>query len=123
MLTSPREVVEFKEEGLPQFRIANTSTDSSAPTEVDGEDDEKDASEEQFTRPLDPIHWFGVLVPPSLRQAQKSFNDVVTISIPRILTLSSQMREVEMEIGRTRKTIKRREKTIESDISPSVSLS
>jgi hypothetical protein len=121
LLTSSSKVIELKEGGLPHFEISSDLHDNTAAKESESEPNEKHAPDDQSTRPLDPIHWFGVLVPPSLRKAQKSFTDVVTVSVPNILNLSSQMRKLEMEIGRTRKTIKRREKTIDSDISPAVS--
>jgi len=53
----------------------------------------------------DPIHMFGVLVAPALRQAQGSFVKVVAESIPRLVELDGEMKELEIEIRRTRKML------------------
>jgi len=53
----------------------------------------------------DPIHMFGVLVPQALRQAQGSFVKVVAESIPRLVELDGEMKELEIEIRRTRKIL------------------
>ncbi|CAK1359251.1 hypothetical protein CB0940_05489 [Cercospora beticola] len=66
--------------------------------------------------PRDPIRWFGILVPPTLRQAQASFNSALldSQSLSKALNGSRRMREVEAEIRKLRKIIKKAEKTIES---------
>lgn len=53
----------------------------------------------------DPIHMFGVLVPQALRQAQESFVKAVAGSVPRLVELDGEMRELEIEIRRMRKTL------------------
>ena len=53
----------------------------------------------------DPIHMFGVLVPQALRQAQGSFVKAVVGSVLRLVELDSEMRELEIEIRRTRKML------------------
>jgi len=53
----------------------------------------------------DPIHMFGVLVPSALRQAQGSFVKAVAVSIPRLVELDGEMKELEIEIRRTRKML------------------
>lgn len=53
----------------------------------------------------DPIHMFGVLVPQALRQAQGSFVKVVAENVPRLVELDAEMRELEIEIRRTRKML------------------
>jgi coiled-coil domain-containing protein 115 len=61
--------------------------------------------------PKDPITWFGVLLPTALRSAQASFSQVVDGGIPKVLNVSSQLRLLEIEIGRLRKSIKKLEKS------------
>lgn len=65
--------------------------------------------------PHDPIRWFGILVPPTLRQAQASFDDAVldNKSLSQAVDSSRRMREVEVEIRKLRKIIKKAEKTTE----------
>ncbi|USP82800.1 hypothetical protein yc1106_10074 [Curvularia clavata] len=55
----------------------------------------------------DPLKWFGILVPPSLRAAQSTFVDAVEGPIPQLATIAREMRMQEIEIGRVRKQIKK----------------
>lgn len=50
----------------------------------------------------DPIHWYGVLVPPSLRSAQKSFTEGVDQCLPELASVVVQMQVMEREIERLR---------------------
>jgi hypothetical protein len=56
---------------------------------------------------IDPIRWFGILVPPALRSAQASFLASVKGPIPQLSTLASELRGAEVDIGRLRKQIKK----------------
>lgn len=47
---------------------------------------------------IDPLHWFGILVPPPLRQSQTCFATAVSTCIPALLNTSSQMRDLEATI-------------------------
>jgi hypothetical protein len=58
----------------------------------------------------DPIKWFGVLVPPPLRSAQSKFIEVVEGPVPRLVSQTKELRALEIEIRRTRKSIKKLEK-------------
>ncbi|OCL02756.1 hypothetical protein AOQ84DRAFT_348680 [Glonium stellatum] len=55
----------------------------------------------------DPIRWFGILVPQALRNTQRSFADAVEGPMMSLATLAKEMRNLEIEIGRLRKQIKR----------------
>ena len=55
----------------------------------------------------DPLNWFGILVPPALRNSQVGFKDAVADLIPALANLSREMREVEMEVRRTRKKLRK----------------
>lgn len=97
-------------------REAESEVVSKEPDSEDKKDDEKpakseeDADEKPRIDPRDPIRWFGVLVPPPLRLAQSKFVGVVEGPIPQLVTLSKELRVLEIEIGRTRKSIKKLEK-------------
>ena len=54
---------------------------------------------------LDPLLWFGVLVPPTIKASQSSFRDAVTTTIPSLANVSKEMKDLEIEIRRTRKKI------------------
>jgi coiled-coil domain-containing protein 115 len=73
-------------------------------------EDEDDNTGRSKASSLDPIRWFGVLVPPPLRSAQVHFIKVVEGSVPHLVVLTKQLRALEIEIGRTRKSIKKLEK-------------
>lgn len=46
----------------------------------------------------DPLTWFGILVPPALRQTQAQFVKVVECQIPELLTVEAQMKFTEQRI-------------------------
>jgi hypothetical protein len=75
-------------------------------------DDEAELSIEKISVDTkDPIQWFGVLVPPFLKDCQKHFSNFVDTTITEILSLDHQMRQLEIEVGRTRKAIKKQGKS------------
>jgi coiled-coil domain-containing protein 115 len=54
-------------------------------------------------KPLNPINWYGLLVPPSLRAAQTSFTSAVQDQIPQLLNIQTDMAGLEAQIGAIRK--------------------
>jgi coiled-coil domain-containing protein 115 len=50
----------------------------------------------------DPLNWYGILVPPPLRQAQATFISAVENSIPQLLNTSTSMRDLETQITNLR---------------------
>ena len=59
-------------------------------------------SSRRSRKPVNPLHWYGVLVPPSLRAAQSSFAGAVEDQIPRLLTVQAEMENLEMQIRQLR---------------------
>lgn len=61
----------------------------------------------------DPIRWFGILVPPPLRQAQTSFTSAVLSdgTFAQASNAARGMRDVEVDIRKLRKTIRKAEKS------------
>ena len=55
----------------------------------------------------DPIRQFGIFVPGALRAAQNDFVSAVEKPIPKIVNLQRRLRELEIEIGRARKNLKK----------------
>lgn len=53
----------------------------------------------------DPIHWYGILVPPSLRTAQTSFTDAVQDQVPELAGVTIEMSVVEDRITQLRKKL------------------
>ncbi|KAL4924907.1 uncharacterized protein BDV17DRAFT_295000 [Aspergillus undulatus] len=77
---------------------------SAAPnsSEAKSEADTKPESAKQKPRTSDPIRWYGILVPPSLRSAQKSFTEAVEGSLPELASTVVAMQVAEKEILRLR---------------------
>jgi coiled-coil domain-containing protein 115 len=100
--------------GIASISITNTSAkDDVHNGSQDESSKENSESAPEKQPPNDPIKWFGVLVPPSLKQAQKNFSSVVESSVPRVLNATGQLRQLEVEISRTRKAIKKSGKGVD----------
>lgn len=105
--------LESKEDETPETK---TELNPEKEQSDKGDEDEKTihdagaANERPKIDPRDPIRWFGVLVPPPLRSAQSKFIAVVEGSVPQIVTLTKELRALEIDIGRIRKSIKKLEK-------------
>ena len=50
----------------------------------------------------DPLHWFGILVPQTLRQCQSSFISAVSSTIPALINTLTQMGDLEIRITNLR---------------------
>lgn len=53
-------------------------------------------------RSNDPIHWYGILVPPSLRIAQESFRGAIMTEVPELAETIVEMRVLEQQITQLR---------------------
>lgn len=51
----------------------------------------------------DPLRWFGVLTPLSLRQTQACAAEAVEQVVPRLASLSAEMQDLEIQVRRARK--------------------
>ncbi|KAL9088348.1 MAG: hypothetical protein Q9165_006273 [Trypethelium subeluteriae] len=120
------------EKNVPSVTIASTQSLSSSATQRTSAKVEDDSitstgdrkSRENDKQPLqdqrdsgslsrsesnrDPLKWFGILVPPALRAAQKSFETAVEGPLMELAAMKSEMHEAEVEIRRTRKVMKAR---------------
>ncbi|KAL6233576.1 hypothetical protein BDW75DRAFT_185752 [Aspergillus navahoensis] len=76
-------------------------------TEPEAETDAKPGPIRRIPRTLDPIRWFGILVPPSLRSAQKSFTEAIEGSLSELAGVVVEMRTAEKEISRLRRELSR----------------
>ncbi|KAL4739136.1 hypothetical protein BDV11DRAFT_188445 [Aspergillus similis] len=76
-------------------------------TKNEAEADAKPGPIRRRPRTLDPIKWFGILVPPSLRSAQKSFIEAVEGSLPELAGIVVEMQAAEKEISLLRKRMGR----------------
>jgi hypothetical protein len=62
-------------------------------------DDEKD----KVQKPSDPLRWFGILTPMSLRLAQSKAIEAVEQVIPQLATVDAEMADIEIRVRRARK--------------------
>ncbi|KAJ5520545.1 hypothetical protein N7463_000998 [Penicillium fimorum] len=53
-------------------------------------------------RSADPIHWYGILVPQSLRRAQDSFTNAIDNQVPDLASTTLEMRALEQQISQLR---------------------
>ncbi|KAJ5531089.1 hypothetical protein N7527_004482 [Penicillium freii] len=53
-------------------------------------------------RSTDPIHWYGILVPQSLRRAQDSFANAIDNQVPDLASTTVEMRALEQRISQLR---------------------
>lgn len=76
-------------------------------TSQEAEEEKHGKSKGQKESFSDPLRWFGILVPPALRSAQTDFAIAVEGPIERIVNLTRQMHQLEHDISRIRKSIKK----------------
>ncbi|CAG8207373.1 unnamed protein product [Penicillium nalgiovense] len=63
---------------------------------------EKPKSVSKKFRSADPIHWYGILVPQSLRRAQDSFANAIDNQVPDLASTTVEMRALEQQIDQLR---------------------
>ncbi|KAL3436771.1 hypothetical protein BDV09DRAFT_164393 [Aspergillus tetrazonus] len=91
----------------PQDSSEASETKTEAEADADAEADAKSGPVRRRPRTLDPIKWFGILVPPSLRNAQKSFTEAVEGSLPELAGIVVEMQAAEKEITELRRRMGR----------------
>lgn len=89
--------------GIP--RPALRKTEPGKEGEVSKEKGDRESSEDGHGS--DPIRWFGILVPPALRAAQSVFKSAVLEDVGPLLRVDAEMKEVEIEIRRARKKLRK----------------
>jgi len=87
--------------------IKEQSSEQLLKPDASNSDDRIQCSERNSDFLLDPLRWFGILVPPTLRDCQSSFKSAATDDIPRLASLVKDMKELEIEIRRARKKLRK----------------
>ena len=99
-------------------------TPPSTPLRDPGEEEPSKEQEEQDTsestshqdkaqkKPRDPLHWYGILVPPALRASQKSFISAIESPLIEAANSAQALRLVAVEIRKLRKDIKKAERRL-----------
>ena len=84
---------------------ANAKKTSAPQAPIDQGSEEEDLKTE--IEPRDPLNWFGIFVPPALKASQTSFRTAVIDDVAELTSLDREMREIEIEIRRTRKKLRK----------------
>lgn len=79
-------------------------------SEQASEEKTEDQPSKRTSKSSDPVHWYGILVPPALRQSQKSFISIVEGPMLEASHSAQALRRGEVEIRKLRKDIKKAEK-------------
>ncbi|KAL4783024.1 hypothetical protein BJX76DRAFT_331042 [Aspergillus varians] len=103
-----QELSDDVEDDDPVETTGASQTSSNSPV-ADLEADTKTEFVKRTPRTLDPIRWYGILVPPSLRSAQKSFTEAVEGSLPELAATVVEMQAAEKDISRLRKKLGRQQ--------------
>ncbi|KAL2816886.1 hypothetical protein BJX63DRAFT_128237 [Aspergillus granulosus] len=101
---------ELQEDGKDSgaVNIAENPQDLPTPSEPAIAADTKPKSKKKKnSQASDPIRWYGILVPLSLRNAQKSFTEAVEGSLPELASVIVEMQAAERDIIRLRKELGR----------------
>lgn len=85
-------------------------TESKVPPKLPKQDTASPKDSETSIQPKDPLKWFGILVPQSLRSAQASFASAMDSPASDAVNASRGMRQVEIEIRKLRKDIRKAER-------------
>ena len=85
-----------KQEEKDEIQSDEKTTDDSKSDEAPRAETNKQAKRR------DPLRWFGILVPPPLRQAQTNASKLVQTAV-NLASIDSEMKTVEIEIRRARK--------------------
>ncbi|RAL06433.1 uncharacterized protein BO80DRAFT_396319 [Aspergillus ibericus CBS 121593] len=78
------------------------------PPQAEQETDAKPKRSKKKFRSSNPIHWYGILVPPYLRSAQKSFTEAIESRLPQLASVIVEMRIVEKEVELVRSELGQR---------------
>ncbi|KAG9800875.1 hypothetical protein KCU95_g233, partial [Aureobasidium melanogenum] len=91
-----------------------TESDEKRPDEQSHENKSEQADDKESAQKKvrDPIHWYGILVPPSLRSSQNSFKSAIQDPVVEAANSAQALRHVNMEIRKLRKDIKKAEKRV-----------
>lgn len=94
---------EEQEAETEETEDATKKTDDGDAANEQENQDEKPEKKPPSTQRKDPLRWFGLLTPQSLRSAQTSSIEAVEHVIPKIASINKEMEHIEIEVRRARK--------------------
>ncbi|KAK0621179.1 hypothetical protein B0T17DRAFT_471023, partial [Bombardia bombarda] len=92
-----------KEEKQTTSETETEKVDAKKKEEDDQQEEGKPKGQQPKPPSSDPLRWFGLLTPSSLRQAQSQAIQAVEDIMPRLLAVSTEMSLLEVEVRRARK--------------------
>jgi hypothetical protein len=118
---------ESKEDESEQQQQQPSPPGTPEPQSQPDQDEEEKLAQTEESKPTNPLRWYGVLVPPELKRAQHSFSAVLEDSsapdepdeigsdyakspIADAVNAARGLRDIEAEIRKTRKAVKKAEK-------------
>jgi hypothetical protein len=115
ILIRSRAIESVDSEDRLSYTIISENDTTAKGNEEDGEELEDEKAEptprseegKKTAKAVDPLRWFGILVPPALRTAQAAFVSGVEGTVPQLATVARDLRSQEIEIGRVKKQIKK----------------
>lgn len=111
------EKLEVTDETVEEVEKSEDDESSNDATEKDKSPKEQEQRPKIDPATQDPIRWFGMVVPSTLRDSQKTFTLAVQDAVPAVVNAAAEMHQLEIEIGRTRKAIRKLEKHEQSIMS------
>lgn len=129
--------IEMDEHQLPKFSVVDVSVQekkNAGPSEGNGgaskeEDEQSEAEEERRNtaqkapkKNRNPLQWFGFFAPRALQAAQAQSIVAVDQVVPRLVSVSAEMLQVEIEVRRARKHRAKAEARVEKNTEESSSV-
>ncbi|KAI9769391.1 MAG: hypothetical protein M1840_004093 [Geoglossum simile] len=88
---------------IPSFELAEPSLKTPNSDSMTNTPPESASPPSKAKRlPSDPLHWFGILVPPALRTAQREFTGAVVDIVPQLVEVIAEMDLYERRIKEAR---------------------
>lgn len=94
---------------------AVTGDDGTAPTDEGKQEEDVPKPATVKADKQNPLRWFGLLAPMPLRQAQALSVQAVDEVIPKLVTISTEMAHIEIEVRRARKKRAKAEAAVGKD--------
>jgi hypothetical protein len=94
----------------PDSNTETSDQGQEAKSEEQGSENKSEDKEKAHNKVRDPLHWYGILVPPSLRSSQKSFISAIHNPVIDAANSAQALHRIDMDIRKLRKEIKKAEK-------------
>ncbi|KAL7798038.1 hypothetical protein V8C37DRAFT_242981 [Trichoderma ceciliae] len=98
-----KEEDEKRESSLEEEKVNATTAEEKSTDSAEGQEKDEEKRDKKKKSSNNPLHWFGLLTPPPLRNAQTLSIQAVEQVMPRLISVNAEMEHVEIEIRRARK--------------------